>query len=87
MAQHKIIQSNKTRWGVYVFAGIVFAAVIVATLIEIGILSDAQVESWMTRVGLLVAGGVGLAQSILAAKNVDKTEPVEPPTPAGPLGE
>lgn len=84
MAKHKIIQSNKNRWGVYVGLGIIFAAVIVATLVEVGWLTDEQIDSWVTRVGLLVVAFFGLAQSVLAAVNTDKTEPVDPP--AEPLG-
>ena len=86
MAKHKIIQSNKNRWGIYVGLGIIFAAVIVATLVEVGWLTDEQIDSWVTRVGLLVVAFFGLAQSVLAAVNTDTTEPVDPPAPAEQLG-
>lgn len=75
MAANKIIKSAKKRYGVYIFAGVIMAAAILATLITLGWFSLDDVNNWIALVVTLVVAIVGLGQSILAALNTDRNEP------------
>lgn len=81
--QSKIIHNGNARFGVYVTAAVIVAAVIVGTLQTTGILSGEQVENWTETVVSLTGQFTALIGLVLAAANRSTDKPVKPVDAAG----
>jgi len=68
----RIIKSGNKRFQIYIFGVTIAAAMALATLVTVGIISKDDIEAWMLLVVGMVGAIVQFVTNILAALNTDR---------------